>query len=115
MRPFAKKCIVISHVNLMIEHNVSVLYIVIHLSWFPIQTYDHVFTDTLLEFDRVFDTSENRSVLENTDLLSLIEKSLYFLIRTYFCLRGRPVIETERKPPLMYYNVNTVTLARTYR
>ena len=56
----------------------QVLIIVIHLSWFPIQTYDHVFTDTLLEFDRVFDTSENRSVLENMDLLSLIEKRSVF-------------------------------------
>ena len=45
----------------------------------------------------------------------LLKKGLYFPIRTYFCLRGRPVIETVRKPPLMYYNVNTVTLARTYR
>ena len=31
-----------------------VLLIVIHLDWFPIQTYDHVFTDILLDFDRVF-------------------------------------------------------------
>ena len=45
----------------------------------------------------------------------LLKKGLYFPIRTYFCLRGRPVIETVRKPPLMYYNVNTVTLAWTYR
>ena len=37
-----------------------------------------IFTDILLEFDRVFDTSENRSVLENTDLLSLTEKRSVF-------------------------------------
>ena len=52
--------------------------IVIHLSWFPIQTYDHVFTDILLDFDGVFDNCENRSVLENTDLLSLTEKRSVF-------------------------------------
>ena len=52
--------------------------IVIHLSWFPIQTYDHVFADILLEFDRVFDNCGNRSVLENTDLLSLTEKRSVF-------------------------------------
>ena len=47
---------------------------------------------------------------------SVLEFSIgpYFPIRTYFCLRGRPVVETVRKPSLMYYNVNTVTLARTY-
>ena len=64
-----------------------VLLIVIHLSWFPIQTYDHVFTDTLLEFDRVFDTSENRSVLENTDLLSLIEKRSVFFNTDLFSFK----------------------------
>ena len=38
------------------------------------QTYDNVFTDNLLDFDTVFDNSENRSSLENTDPLSCTEK-----------------------------------------
>ena len=49
-----------------------------HLSWLPIQTYDHVFADILLDFDKVFDNCGNRSVLENMDLLSLTEKRSVF-------------------------------------
>ena len=52
-----------------------------HCNTFNLVSYtniDHVFTDTLLEFDIVFDISENRSVLENTDLLSLTEKRSVF-------------------------------------
>ena len=41
----------------------------------------------LIEFDRVFDTSENRSVLENTDLLSLIEKRSVFFNTDLFLFK----------------------------
>ena len=72
----------------MAEKRDNSIVIVIHLGWFPIQTCDHVFTDILLDFDRVFNNGENRSVLENTDLLLFTEKRSVFPIRTSHRLKS---------------------------